>query len=132
MIKIQDILNEKNVVKKAYLFGIYVGLYGHVEWSGWVRDILESIYREAESLGIYDEVKEAYNEGKEVGRRERIRRIHAGLMKDKEKEEISREKIIVSYSGNELRRIAFPRNEDMPRFLRGFKMLKFPKFLRGG
>ncbi|WP_048146768.1 hypothetical protein [Pyrococcus abyssi] len=129
-VEIKEILKEKNVVKKAYLFGIYVGLSGHIEWSGWVKEILEEIYREAESKGVYEEVKEAYKEGKELGKRERARRIQLGLMKESEKAK-EEEKERITQLG-EIKKMSFPIRERMPRFLEGFLGIKLPRFLRGG
>ncbi|ASJ17173.1 hypothetical protein A3L04_08880 [Thermococcus chitonophagus] len=126
--ELDEILHEKNIIKKAYLFGFYVGLYGHLDWSGWVAEIRREIYIEARKLGIYEEVKHAYKEGKEAGKKERARRINAGLMKE-ERERIKGKpkKIEASRATDEVHE--FPKKEKVPRILEGFKGLSLPKIL---
>ncbi|AMM53698.1 hypothetical protein [Pyrococcus kukulkanii] len=127
--EIEEILSEKDIIKRAYLFGFYVGLYGHVDWAGWVAEIRRELYIEARKLGVYEEVKYAYREGKEAGRKERARRIHAGLMKeDSGKMKVKPRKVkILSKTTDEIH--GFPKKEEMPRILMGFKGLGLPRIL---
>ncbi|AFK22465.1 hypothetical protein [Pyrococcus sp. ST04] len=130
---IEEILKEKDIVKKAYLFGFYIGLHGHVEWIGWVAKIKKEIYLEAKSLGVYELAKLAYKEGKEAGKIERERRIHEGLMKREENLKIKKPIEIVPVSKKiENKQLLFPKNEDLPGILKEFKGLKLPRFLKGG
>ncbi|AEC52463.1 hypothetical protein PNA2_1548 [Pyrococcus sp. NA2] len=128
MLDVNEILKEKNVIRRAYLFGIYVGLYGHIEWSGWIREVLESIYREAIELELYDKVREAYREGKEIGRRERLRRIYGGLIKEEAETEVTGLNVLLN---EDLEDSGLPRKEKIPKFLGGFRGTELPRFLKG-
>lgn len=72
--------DKKRLVKEAYSFGYFLGLKGHSEWAEWVRKKREELYKQAEELGIYDLVKEAYKKGKEQGLRDRSEMIAKNLV----------------------------------------------------
>ncbi len=70
----------KKLIKEAYEFGYFVGYKGHSAWAEWVRKTKERLYTEAERLGVYDVVKEAYNRGREEGAKKREEEIHLSLV----------------------------------------------------
>jgi hypothetical protein len=70
----------KKLVKEAYEFGYFVGYKGHSDWAEWVRSTKEDLYSEAEKLGIYELVKEAYIRGKSEGAKKREEEIHLSLI----------------------------------------------------
>lgn len=70
----------KKLVKEAYEFGYFVGYKGHSAWAEWVRKTKERLYSEAERLGVYNVVKEAYNRGREEGAKKREEEIHLSLV----------------------------------------------------
>ncbi|MBP1911479.1 hypothetical protein [Thermococcus stetteri] len=72
--------DRKQLVKEAYSFGYFIGLKGHSEWAEWVRKRREELYKQAEELGIYDLVKEAYRKGREQGLRDRSEMIAKSLI----------------------------------------------------
>ncbi|NJE54676.1 hypothetical protein [Thermococcus sp. 21S9] len=78
---------KKTLLREAYQFGYFVGFKGHSEWAEWVRKKREELYRKAEELGIYDLVKDAYNRGKALGKRDREEKLYESLVAKVEKEE---------------------------------------------
>ena len=74
-------VTREGLIKKAYRFGYFVGYKGHTEWVSWVAKKKEEIYRKAEDLGIYEEVKTAYRKGLQDGKERRMREITQGLKK---------------------------------------------------
>ncbi|WP_461866739.1 hypothetical protein [Thermococcus sp.] len=70
---------KKEILKKAYNLGYFVGFYGHSEWLSWIVKEKEEIYSQAKFMGIYKVVKRAYAIGKERGIRKREELIMKGL-----------------------------------------------------
>ncbi|AEH24763.1 hypothetical protein [Pyrococcus yayanosii] len=134
--ELKKILAEKDVVKKAYLFGFYVGLYGHIDWSGWVAEIKEAIFREAEERRMYEDVKEAYIRGKQDGRERREEFLQKGLMKEREVE-VRRKKIKKISSEAPLTDILStpkileqPKISKLPAVLKDVNFLRLPRVIR--
>ncbi|AFN03662.1 hypothetical protein PFDSM3638_04365 [Pyrococcus furiosus DSM 3638] len=133
MDKPEEILNEKDIIKRAYKFGFYVGLHGHTDWFGWVAEVKKKIYEEAKHLGVYEEVKKAYIKGKKAGRVEREKRIHLGLMKQTTSEIPEKIKIVsIERNRGSIASLNFPKIEDMPKTIKKPRFFRLPKILRGG
>ena len=81
----------KELVREAYEFGYFIGYRGHSEWADWVRKTRDRLYSEAERLGAYELVRNAYRSGKEEGAKKREEDINLSLLeKGKVGEETTR------------------------------------------
>ena len=76
--RIEDNEDEEDIdalelMRKALQLGMDVGEHGHIEGVGWVNVELRSIMAKAEKIGIPDEVRQKYKEGKQKGAAKRSR-----------------------------------------------------------
>ena len=69
----EDDIDALELLRRAVQLGIDVGEHGHIEGVGWVNIELRSIIAKAEKIGIVDEVKQKYREGKQKGAAKRSR-----------------------------------------------------------
>ncbi|BAD86100.1 hypothetical protein, conserved [Thermococcus kodakarensis KOD1] len=139
--------DKKKLVKEAYSFGYFLGLKGHSEWVEWVRKKREELYKQAEELGIYDLVKEAYKKGKEQGLRDRSEMIAKNLIvAGKIEPEGTSKKVEVAFSPEESREEVLESGKSLereyfeflqttnlmlpPELLDSVKALEPPKMLR--
>ncbi len=53
--------------RRAYELGLEVGEENHLESVGWVNSKLQEIREEASRVGIFEEVRDAYQKGKKMG-----------------------------------------------------------------
>lgn len=127
------------LVREAYSLGYFIGLKGHTEWAGWVREKLNDLYEKAEELGIYDLVRKAYRDGKSEGLKRRAEMLNEALGETKEGSEVLkglRELISIEEGLGEERDYAdFLREVEIilpPKLLDGIAWLKPPKILRRG
>ena len=60
-------VDASELMKKAFQLGMDVGEHGHIESVGWVNLELRSIMSKAERIGIADEARQKYKEGKRRG-----------------------------------------------------------------
>ncbi|WP_232054799.1 hypothetical protein [Thermococcus sp. 2319x1] len=74
-------MKKEDLIKEAYRFGYFVGYKGHTEWVSWIAGKKGEIYRQAEELGIYKEVKAAYEKGLQDGKERRMKEVALGLGK---------------------------------------------------
>ncbi|ALV63646.1 hypothetical protein ADU37_CDS19470 [Thermococcus sp. 2319x1] len=74
-------MKKEDLIKEAYRFGYFVGYKGHTEWVSWIAGKKGEIYRQAEELGIYKEVKAAYERGLQDGKERRMKEVALGLGK---------------------------------------------------
>ena len=63
----KDDIDALELMRKALQLGMDVGEHGHIEGVGWVNTELRSIIARAEKIGILEEVREKYREGKQRG-----------------------------------------------------------------
>ena len=69
----EEDIDALELMRRALQLGIDVGEHGHIEGVGWVNVELRSIMAKAERIGIVDEVREKYKEGKQKGAAKRSR-----------------------------------------------------------
>lgn len=133
----------KKLVKEAYEFGYFVGYKGHSAWAEWVRKTKERLYSEAERLGVYNVVKEAYNRGREEGAKKREKEIHLSLVErgtvseEKPKPKVRPVKVEKSLEEERLEEefIRFTESTKIllpPELLNSLKNLEVPRMLRLG
>jgi len=133
----------KELLKKAYRLGYFVGFYGHTEWAAWISEEKEEIYLEAQLLGIYEKVKKVYAFGKEEGAKKREELIQKGLSIEppKSKEEIKK-KVMEEPKGlipmEEVKKtgkhyLSFLESDKIvarPKLFKKVKIIKKPNFLK--
>ncbi|WP_456452409.1 hypothetical protein [Thermococcus sp.] len=124
----------RELLKKSYNLGYFVGFYGHSEWLSWISKEKEEIYSEAKAAGIYEAVRKAYSAGKSEGIRKRESLIRKGLSEEPEERVLER---LASFLEEELEWIEReghlsllrPVKDASPkRLLRKHGMLEKPKF----
>lgn len=133
-------VKKEDLIKEAYRFGYFVGYKGHTEWVSWIAGKKREIYRRAEELGIYKEVKIAYEKGLQDGKERRMKEVTQGLEKledeilperpkvdnVREKEEIE---IEFSRFSKTPKIVEPPEILELIKALEGPKMLTLPKML---
>jgi len=116
---------KQELIKEAYRFGYFVGYKGHTEWISWIAKKKGEIYKKAKLLGVYNEVKSAYERGLEDGKARKTREIEFGLSKLEIKESEDEEKIEGEYE-------VFSRTSKItepPEILKLIKSIETPKML---
>ncbi|ALM75731.1 hypothetical protein [Thermococcus barophilus] len=118
----------KKLLKEAYEFGYFIGYKGHSEWIKWVADKKYSIYSKAKELGIYDAVKEAYNQGKIDGRQKRLEELNLGLA-EMGKTGITNKKPVILHPKDYLKGAEKDLEREFQSFLLSVKLIELPKLL---
>lgn len=127
-------MKKEDLIKEAYRFGYFVGYKGHTEWVSWIAGKKREIYRRAEELGIYKEVKIAYEKGLQDGKERRMKEITQGLEKLEDEILPEKQKVDNAQEKEELE-IEFsrfsktPKIVEPPEILALIKTLEAPKLL---
>lgn len=141
---VSDKERARKLIKEAYEFGYFVGYKGHSEWAEWVRGMRNRLYSEAEMLGVYELVRDAYARGKEDGTKKREEEINLSLIeKGKLPEESPKPKRRIekpegALEGEESEQAEFAEFLETtkltlpPEILDSMRHLEFPKMLRQG
>ncbi len=128
---------QKELLKKAYNLGYFVGFYGHSEWISWISKEKKEIYTRAKLMEIYNTVRKAYSAGKKEGIKRREEMIRKGLSEEPAQIEEQVIKHLVSFLEEELEFIEEKRHLSLlrsvkrtspERLMRKHDMLKKPKF----
>ncbi|MCO6040470.1 hypothetical protein [Thermococcus alcaliphilus] len=127
-------VKKEDLIKEAYRFGYFVGYKGHTEWVSWIAGKKREIYRQAEELGIYKEVKIAYEKGLQDGKERRMKEVAQGLEKledeilpEKPKVENVEEKEEIEIEFSRFSKT--PKIVEPPEILELIKALEEPKML---
>jgi len=78
-VTVAEVLSEENPVRKAYLLGYFLGYSGHLAWSGWSRELKESVLSEAEARNVLGTALEAFRKGRMEGASDRELDIMLGV-----------------------------------------------------
>lgn len=131
----EKISKKQELIKEAYRFGYFVGYKGHTEWVSWIAQKKREIYENAKLLGIFDEVKMAYEKGLENGKNKRAKEIELGLSKlESESKPETTKKIEKREHEKEIEReydvfSKTPKIIESPEILRLIKSVEAPKML---
>ena len=128
---------KEELLKKIRDLGFKVGYYGHDEFASWVWRKRKELLDEASKIGISEQAKQAYEEGKELGHRQRIfderKKKEKKLSEKRKREEIliklelEREEFLNS---NDPIVVASPKNIEKPRIIEKPKFIETPRILR--
>jgi len=124
------VMGKEELIKEAYRFGYFVGYKGHTEWVSWVAKKKEELYKRAEEMEIYEQVKLAYQRGLQDGKNRRMKEITQGM--EKLEDEILSEKPKIE-NAQETEEVEFslflrtPKIVEPPEILSLIKTLRVPK-----
>ncbi|WP_457743089.1 hypothetical protein [Thermococcus sp.] len=136
-LRLRDVLEERDIVRRAYLTGYLLGYAGHLAWSGWSRELKEAVFRSAEERGLLRKAIIAFRKGRIEGASDRELDIMLGIYQPPVTEtELSSETIRAYLSRSSLFGMLSSRPTGAVRFLRFVRFsnsrhhLRVPDFLR--
>lgn len=117
------------MLRKIKELGFKVGYYGHDEFASWVWRKRKELLEEAEKIGILEEAKRAYEQGKSIGQKKRA--FDERKKKEKEAREKRRRELLTKL---EIEREVIMNYNDqvvatMPKSIKKPKIIEKPKFV---